>query len=207
MKRHEIQASLRERFMTDVVRVLLMDGKSSYGMLCIISCILIACPTCAVRGAEIRQTSESPLPIDVSYRIGSSNYTLYLKTNGTVRLFATGKETEHGKCREETFATITSLLRSEELQKSLVELQKQDISFGPNRRKLIALWGRGTPDGIKGERPYHPTVMIALDDITQVPEEIVDLLRLLDQVGADTFGGSYELFLAISPTPGACQRF
>jgi hypothetical protein len=40
--------------------------------------------------------------------------------------------------------------------------------------------------------------MVALDDIELVPAEVVDLLRLLDRVGAEAFGGSYTKILPAS---------
>lgn len=188
----------RLRLLGDVVKEFVMEGRSSCRALRVVSFALISCLTCSVRGVRLEPTSALLLPIDVSYRVGNSNYTLDVKENGTVRLFATGMETQHGTSDKETLAAITSLLESEEFQSSLARVEKQDVHFGLNRRKLVALWGRGIADGIEGERHYHPTVMVALDDITQVPGEVVDLLRLLDRVGAESFGSSYTGILGAS---------
>jgi len=180
-----------------------MDERSSCGPLYVVSFILISYLACSVRAVDLEPTPAPLLPIDVSYRIGSSNYTLEVKANGAVRLFATGVETQHATCGMATLAAITSLLQSEEFQGSLAIVAKQDVYFGPNRRKLVALWGRGTADGIEGERPYHSTVMVALDDITQVPDDVVDLLRLLDRVGVESFGSSYTRIIAVSNMGGS----
>jgi hypothetical protein len=161
--------------------------------------LLAVSVACAAKTPVDLESASAPLlPIDVSYRVEDVNFTLEVRPTGAVRLFGTRAETQEAECSSHAFEAITLLLNSQEFQSSLATVEEQDIYLGPNSRKLVALWGRGTPDGIEGERPYHPTVMVALDDIELVPAEVVDLLRLLDRVGAEAFGGSYTKILPAS---------
>ena len=165
---------------------------------------MLATKVAVPRQARMDEAKECVMVQRTRYRLRSALMfllaaSLACATKTPVDLHSASRaEAQEAECSRDVFEAITLLLNSPEFQSSLAAVEEQDIYLGPNRRKLVALWGRGTPDGIEGERPYHPTVMVALDDIELVPTEVVDLLRLLDRVGAEAFGGSYTKILPTS---------
>ena len=150
-----------------------------------------------------------PMPLDLRYRAQGQSVSLDVDDDRTVSLDVGREERVYAKVSRESVDELSALLASDEFRSYLREIRGASKKTVWKSSQTMSMYSRGfgtacfyDEDGgwshqtIKGSPPF----VASLEDPSSVPDVLMQLVELVNELGAEAFG---ESFLPIEPgAPG-----